>query len=71
MNLDYIFSGIKRTGLLEYIDEILTSFEKMDPSKSGTKSSAAPENMFKVDKHCDKLSIDKAKVFHKLLIKTL
>ena len=43
----------------------------MDPSKSGTKSSAAPENMFKVDKHCDKLSIDKAKVFHKLLIKTL
>ena len=43
----------------------------MDPSNSGTKSSAAPENLFKVDKDCEKLSTDKAKEFHNRVAKTL
>ena len=43
----------------------------MDPSNSGTKSSAAPENLFKVDEDCENLSPDKAKVFHNLVAKTL
>ena len=57
--------------MLEYIDEILNSLDKIDPSNSGTKSSVAPENLFKVDKDCEKLSPDKAKVFHNLVTKTL
>ena len=43
----------------------------MDPSNRGTKSSEAPENMFKVDKNCENLSTDKAKWFHNLVAKTL
>ena len=43
----------------------------MDPSNSSTKSSTAPENLFKVEKDCEKLSTDKAKGFHTLVVKTL
>ena len=61
MTLDYTVSGISRISMLEYIDEILTVFEKMDPRNSSTKSSLAPDNLFKVDEDCDNLSPDKAK----------
>ena len=40
MNLDYTVSEIAIISMLNYIDEILTEFNKMDPSNSGTKSSA-------------------------------
>ena len=43
----------------------------MDPSYSGTKSSAAPENLFKVDEDYENLSTDKAKGLHNLETKTL
>ena len=43
----------------------------MDPSNCGTKSSPAPENLFKVDEDCEKLSPDKAKGFHNMVAKTL
>ena len=71
MTLDYKVSGIARISMLEYIYEILTAFDKMDPSNSGTKSSAALENLFKVDKDCEKISTDKSKGFHNLVDKTL
>ena len=71
MTVDYTISEIYRTSMLEYIDEILTAFEKMDPSNSGTKSSVAPDNLFKVDEDCEKLSPDKAKGFHNLVTNTL
>ena len=41
-NLDYMVSGIARISMLEYIDDIMTAFNKMDPSNSVTKSSAEP-----------------------------
>ena len=43
----------------------------MDPRNSGTKSIAEPEDQFKVDEDCEKMSPDKAKGFHNLVIKTL
>ena len=43
----------------------------MDPSNSGTKSSTAPENLFRVDEDCEKLSPDKAKGLHNMVAKTL
>ena len=43
----------------------------MDPRNSGTKSITAPENLFKVDEDCEKLSPDKAKGFHNMVAKTL
>ena len=71
MTMDHTVSGISRISILEYIDNILTAFDKMDPSNSSTKSSVATENLFKVDKVCEKLSPDKAKVFHNLVDKTI
>ena len=71
MTLDYTVSGISRTSMLEYIDDILTSFNKMDPSNSGTKSSVASENLFKVDKDCYNLSPDKSKGIHNLVVNIL
>ena len=43
----------------------------MDSVNKSTKSSAAPENLFKVDEDLEKLSPDKAKGFHNLVAKTL
>ena len=52
MNMGYTVSEIARTSILEYIDEMLTEFDKMDPSNSSTKSSATIENLFNVDEDC-------------------
>ena len=71
MTLDYKVSGIFRISLLEYIDEILNKFDKTDPSNSGTKSSASPENLFNVDEDCEKVIPDKAKEFNNLVAKKL
>ena len=35
--------------------EILTAFDKADPKGAGTKTSAASENLFKIDEDCEKL----------------
>ena len=71
MTVDYTVSGIARISMLEYIGELLTVFDKMDPSNCGTKSSTAPENLFRVDEDCEKLSPDKAKGLHNMVAKTL
>ena len=71
MNLDYTVSGIARISTLDYIDDILTAFEKMNPIKIGMKSGTSPENLFNVDEDCDNLSPYKSKGFHNLAAKTL
>ena len=71
MTLDCTVSGIYITSMLEYIDEILATFYTMDPINIGIKSSAAPENLFKVDEDCEKLSLDKAKGLHNLVVITI
>ena len=70
-NLDYMVSGIARISMLEYIDDIMTAFNKMDPSNSVTKYSATPDNPFKVDEDCEKIITEKDKGFHNLVTKTL
>ena len=71
MTLYYTVSGVSRINMLEFIDEILTEFKKMDTRNSGTKSSAEPENLFKVNEDCEKLIPEKSKRFHNLVDKTL
>jgi hypothetical protein len=46
--------------MFDYVDEILTAFEKSEPKGGGTKKSAAPDIIFKVDDSCEKLKQDKA-----------
>ena len=71
MTLDYTIPGLVKVSMFEYIDEILTAFEKAEPKGAGTKASAAPDNLFKVNEDCEKLSPKKAVQFHNLVAKTL
>jgi hypothetical protein len=57
--------------MLGYVQEILNAFDKAEPKGSGTKSSAAPSNLFKVDEDCEKLDETQAIAFHNLVAKTL
>ena len=63
--------GQAKVMMLNYVKEILTDFAKSDPKATGTKSSAAPENLFVVNEECEKLSTDKSVQFHNLVAKTL
>ena len=57
--------------IIDFIDEVLTAFEKAEPKGVGTKTSAAPENLFNVDKDCENLPQSKTVQFHNLAAKTL
>ena len=50
---------------------MLDCLEKAEPKSRGTKSNAAPLNLFVVDENCEKLSKEKAKTFHTLIAKML
>jgi hypothetical protein len=71
MMLDFTTPGEVIISMFDYIDELLSAFEKEEPSMKGTKSSAAPSDLFKVDENCEKLRPNKAVVFHNLSAKTL
>jgi len=34
--------------MFDYIDEVLTAFDKAEPKGGGRKTSAAPENLFNI-----------------------
>jgi hypothetical protein len=71
MKLDYSVPKQVKITMFEYLDEIVVEFEKVDPGAKGTKTSAAPSNLFKVDDDCEKLPEEKAIAFHKITAKTL
>jgi hypothetical protein len=71
MTLDYTVRGQVKIMMFDYIDEIITAFEKIKPKASGTKATAAPDNLFKVDEDCEKLKPLKAQTFHNIVAKTL
>jgi hypothetical protein len=56
MKLDYTLRGRVMITMFDYIEEIIVAFDKADPEGGGTKTSAAPSNLFKVDEDCVKLS---------------
>ena len=57
--------------MIDYIDEIIAAFDKLEPIGRGIETNAAPEDLYKVDGDCEKLSSEKAKIFHNLLAKNL
>jgi hypothetical protein len=57
--------------MFDHLDDILTVFEKIEPNGGGTKSSAAPVNLFTVNEDCEKLEDEKAVQFHNIVAKTL
>jgi hypothetical protein len=71
MTLDYIVRGQVKITMSDYVDKILTAFDKAEPKGVGNKTSAAPASLFKVDGNCEKLKQDKAVKFHNLVAKTV
>ena len=67
MQLHYSVEGQVTVSMFDYIKEIVQAFEKADPNATGTKSTAAPENLFIVDEDCKKLGPNKAVNFHNLV----
>jgi hypothetical protein len=57
--------------MFDYVDEIINAFDKAEPKGGGTKSSAAPDDLFKVDEDREKLPPEKALEFYNLVAKTL
>jgi hypothetical protein len=55
MTLDYTVRGRVNISMFDYVDQIINAFYKAKPKGGGTKSSAAPDDLFKVDKDCKKL----------------
>ena len=52
MTLDYTVRGQVQITMIDFLDKVLTAFDKAEPKGGGTKTSAAPENLFKVGKDC-------------------
>jgi hypothetical protein len=71
MKLDYSIPCRVQISQFEYIQEIITAFDKADPEGGGTKTSAAPSNLFRIDEDCEKLLTVRAKEFHNIVAKTL
>jgi hypothetical protein len=72
MTLDYSVKGQVNISMIDYIDEIIIAFRKADKKGgAGTKSTAAPENLFIVNEDCENLPADKVVEFHNLVAKTL
>jgi hypothetical protein len=71
MTLDFAERGRVKISMFEYVDEILDTFDKADAKGKGTKTSAAPEDLFKVDEDSKKLGQVKAVEFHNIVAKTL
>ena len=57
--------------MINYIDVIMSAFDKEDTRGFGINNRASPEDLYKVDYDCEKLSPDKSKMFHNLLAKNL
>jgi hypothetical protein len=71
MTLDYKVAGQVEISMLNYMDEVLEQFDEMAPEERGTKTSAAPKDLFVVDEECDKLSEAMKQKFHSLVAKML
>jgi hypothetical protein len=70
MTLDYRVPGQVKITMLDYVDEILYAFHKVELKGGGMKTSAAPDGLFKVDEDCEKLAQAKAVEFHNLVANT-
>jgi hypothetical protein len=71
MDLNYTVLGKVKISMFDYIEEILKAFVTAEPKGAGTKSSAAPDNLFMVNEDCIKVSPEKVVQLHNLVAKTL
>ena len=71
MTLQYTEVGTVKVSMIDYIDEIIAAFDKADPRGIGINTSAVLEDLYNFDEGCENLSLNKVKVFHNIVAKTL
>jgi hypothetical protein len=71
MTLNYNVHGQVSVTMFDHLDNTLTVLEKTEPNGGGTKTSAAPTNLFTVNEDCEKLPDGEAVEFHNIVAKTL
>ena len=71
MTLDCRVRGQVKISVSDCVNEIIQQFEEIKPNGRGTKSSAAPVNLFVINEDCEKLDPRKVKQFHTTVAKTL
>jgi hypothetical protein len=59
MTMDYTVCGQVKITMFDYIDYILTAFDKAEPKGGGRKTSTAPDSIFKFDETCVNLAQNK------------
>ena len=62
MTLEYILGDNFKVSMIDYINEIIAKFDKAESRGVGIKISTAPEDLYKVDEECEKLSPENAKM---------
>jgi hypothetical protein len=55
ITLDYTIQGQVNIWMFDYVDKIIIAFDKAEPKGSGTKLSATPDNLFKVNEDHERL----------------
>ena len=66
MTLDFMTPGEVKITMLDCVKELLSTFQQVEPKTQGTKTSATPQDSFKVDEDSKKLSKSKAAACHDL-----
>ena len=67
MTLDFMTARQVKVSMFDYVDDLLRDHKKAAPEEHGTKSSAAPRNLFVMDDNCEKLDKKKAEQFPHLV----
>ncbi len=80
MLLDFSHKGQCRVSMYDHVDSILEAFDSairryddgyLKAGKHRSKLSAAPDNLFVVNKDCEKLSDEVTAAFHRIVAKAL
>ena len=69
IKLDYQTPKQVKITIIEFLEKILEAWIKTKPDSGSTKNSAAPDDLFKINKDSKKLGIKKTVTFHNIIAK--
>ena len=64
INLDNTTKGLCKVTMLDYIEAVINTFDKIDQKATETKTSAAPSDLFVVKENFTKLTKEESEHFH-------
>ena len=71
MTIDFRVKGQVKITMPKHIQALLDFFDKISPKATGTKTSAAPKDLFTVDDNCKKLSKERLEQYHSIVAQAL